>query len=519
MDYFSNLPRPSGGFPVPQAMPRVCDRCSALTPRMQRHFTRSSGSRAVTNRRGHPQVSSFVRSGQGRFQGRGRLDAFDAIDRNFPKRYYVDDWHLPRGIQAGQLVEVTLQSHQFDAYLYLTDTRTRCRKLLLTGLDTRTTGEGFTPDARLVFSVQPQRQYRLRVSSQTPRAQGRYKLTCRIYPASSASFNFFYGFGLVDAAAAVASALVGSPVETVPLEVRSLSNDDWGRHLVNAPALWAQQITGKGVTVAVIDTGVDRMHPDLQPNIWVNSREIAGNGLDDDQNGLVDDVQGWDFVDHDNDPSDTDGHGTHVAGLIAAAQNEMGITGVAPDATLLPIRVLSRQANPADPTGNIALIRGIDYAVQMGAQVINLSLNKGYRYEFELGAALQRANQAGAVVVIAAGNERETGGMVQPSQLAQRAMVSNLGIAVGALDFQRTMTRFSNPAGRIPGPFVVAPGSIMHSTFPAGQLGLLDGTSMATPHVSGIVALMLSANPDLTPAQVYRILTETATPQGITLTP
>lgn len=237
-------------------MPQVCDRCSAFTPRMQRHFARSSSSRAVTNQRGHPQVSSLIPSGRGRFQGRGRLDAFDAIDRNFPKRYYVDDWHLPRGVQAGQLVEVTLQSRQFDAYLYLTDARTRRRGPLLTGLDTRTTGEGFTPDARLVFSVNPQRQYRLRVSSQTPRAQGRYRLTCRIYPASPASFNFFYGFGLVDAAAAVTSALVGSPVETIPLGIRSLGNDDWGRNLVNAPALWAQQITGRGVTVAVIDTGV-----------------------------------------------------------------------------------------------------------------------------------------------------------------------------------------------------------------------------------------------------------------------
>ena len=450
-----------------------------------------------------------------RFQGRGQLDRSDRVDPNFRKRYYYDNWYLPRAAKVGDRVEVSLSSNQFNPYLYLTNSRQR-RSILLAGLDTRLTDgtERLSRNARLTFTVKSGLNYFLRASTTSSRETGGYSIRYRIYKSPASDFNFFYGSGLVNASAAVNAA----GQSTAP--VAALGDDDWGRNLIQAPAVWARGNTGKGVTVAVIDTGVDYNHSELKSNIWTNTGEIPGNGIDDDRNGYIDDLRGWDFVDNDNDPSDAlnDGHGTHVAGIVAAARDGTGITGVAPDAKIMLIRVLG-QSRDADPTGNLALIQGIDYAVNNGAKVINLSLSKGYRYDFEFGAALQRANQAGAVVVIAAGNERETEGAFQPSELGYRAMVNNLGIAVGAVDREGKLGLFSNPAGQGKGNFVVAPGVDVRSTLPGNQFGVLSGTSMATPHVSGVAALLLSANPRLTPAQVYSILGQTAQPQSVTVTP
>lgn len=448
-----------------------------------------------------------------RFQGRGNLDRSDRIDPNFPRRFYYENWNVPRIAEVGDRVEVSLSASRFNPYLYLTDSRQR-RSILLAGLDTRLTDgtERLSRNARLVFTVKAGTNYFLRASTTAPRETGSYSIRFRVYKSPASEFNFFYGSGLVNASAANAT---GQPV--IPAV---LSADDWGRDLIQAPAVWAKGNTGKGVTVAVIDTGVDYNHIELKANIWTNTGEIPGNGLDDDRNGYIDDLRGWDFVDGDNDPSDAlnDGHGTHVAGTVAAARDGTGVTGVAPDAKIMPIRVLGQSRN-SDPTGNLALIQGIDYAVKNGAKVINLSLSKGYRYDFEFGAALQRANQAGAVVVIAAGNERQTEGAFQPSELGYRAMVNNLGIAVGAVNREGKLALFSNPAGQSKGNFVVAPGVDVLSTLPGNQFGVLSGTSMATPHVSGVAALLLSANPSLTPAQVYGILGQTARLQGVTVTP
>lgn len=451
-----------------------------------------------------------------KFLGRGRLDRRDPIDPNYRGRYYYEDWNLPRSAKTGDLVEVSLTSSKFNAFLYLANGQTKRGRPLLLGTNTLVTdgSERISPNARLVFTVKPGSRYFLRATTTSPSEQGSYTIRYRVFRSPSPAFNFFYGSGLVNAAAALASA-TGRPVLDSPAV---LGGDDWGRDLVKAPAAWAQDSTGRGVTVAVIDTGVDINHPELRANIWTNQNEIPANGIDDDRNGLVDDYQGWDFASGDSDPSDTDGHGTHVAGTIAAARDGIGVTGVAPNAKIMPIRVLSAQPSSTDPTGNIALIQGIDYAINSGAKVINLSLSKGYRYDFEFGAALQRANQAGVVVVIASGNEREDEGMIQPSELGYRAMVNNLGIAVGAVDRETQMALFSNPAGRRLGHFVVAPGVNVLSSVPGGQYATYSGTSMATPHVAGVAALLLSANPRLTPAQVYSILTQTANRQ-VTVTP
>ncbi|MEM6979483.1 MAG: S8 family serine peptidase, partial [Planctomycetota bacterium] len=174
---------------------------------------------------------------------------------------------------------------------------------------------------------------------------------------------------------------------------------EWNLNLVAAPESWAAGYTGEGVTVAVIDTGVDLDHADLIDNLFINPGEIAGNGIDDDGNGYVDDVSGYDFASRDANPNDVGGHGTHVAGSIAAGNNGFGATGVAPDATILPVRVLGN--NGSGRSSDVAA--GIRYAVDLGADIINLSLGGGYSRAID--AAIDYAEALGVFVVAAAGNE------------------------------------------------------------------------------------------------------------------
>jgi subtilisin family serine protease len=308
-------------------------------------------------------------------------------------------------------------------------------------------------------------------------------------------FNSTFGYGLVNAAAAVARSINQSTFT----DVTNLGGNNWGNDLVNAPEAWARGYQGQGVIVAVIDSGVDYNHADLNSNIWTNAREIAGNGIDDDRNGYVDDVRGWDFVQRDNDAMDVNGHGTHVAGTIAAKNDGVGLTGVAYGAKIMPIRVLGN-----DGSGNYTDVAlGVRYAVDNGAKVINLSLGGGG--SIEMDAAIAYASQRGSVVVMAAGN----GAATSPGYPAQQAI--NYGIAVGGVDRYRQMPGFSNRAGNNSAmQYVVAPAVDVYSLSLGGGYKTLNGTSMAAPHVAGVVALMLSANPNLTDAQVRSIITSTA---------
>jgi subtilisin family serine protease len=147
----------------------------------------------------------------------------------------------------------------------------------------------------------------------------------KVYPVTivnsgTTQFTNNKGYGFINAAAAVASTIGQAPFADVP----NLNTVNWGIDLIKAPEVWNAGFTGQGITVAVIDTGVDYNHPDLKDNIWVNVDEIADNGIDDDKNGFIDDIRGWDFVNNDNAPIETQGHGTHVAGIIAASRNSIG---------------------------------------------------------------------------------------------------------------------------------------------------------------------------------------------------
>ncbi|MEG4249065.1 S8 family serine peptidase [Microcoleus sp. Pol10D4] len=322
-------------------------------------------------------------------------------------------------------------------------------------------------------------------------------------PTPSGSFNSNYGYGLVNTNAAVSSTLNGSnPFPDLP----DLGGNNWALDVMNAPEVWNQNITGNGIVVAVVDSGVDYNHPDLDDNIWRNTGEIAENGIDDDRNGYIDDIRGWDFVASDNNPMDLDfdGHGTHIAGAIAAERNDFGITGVAPNAKIMPVRVLDTFGY--GELNNVAA--GIRYAADNGANVINLSLGNEF-YPSLVNDAIEYANNKGSVVVIAAGNS----GFSQPDYPARNA--DRLGIAVGSIDINGRMADTSNRAGSTPLDYLVAPGVDIYSTTPYSTYDTLTGTSMATPQVAGVVALVLNANPTLTPAQVEQILTTTANRNGL----
>jgi subtilisin len=196
---------------------------------------------------------------------------------------------------------------------------------------------------------------------------------------------------------------------------------------------------------------------------------------------------------------DFEGHGTHVAGTIVGENNGFGITGVAHGAKIMPIRVLGENGGTGE-----WIARGIRYAVDNGAQVLNLSLGSASPNQLIL-EAVRYASQKGAIVVMAAGNSSKA----QPEYPG--AIAKEFGIVVGAVDRNLNMGSFSNLAGSDAAMrYVVAPGVDVYSTVPGDRYKALNGTSMAAPHVAGVVALMLSANPNLTPAQVRQIVIETA---------
>jgi subtilisin family serine protease len=294
-------------------------------------------------------------------------------------------------------------------------------------------------------------------------------------------------------------------------------DDLWGLKKVKAPDVWGTT-TGSGVVVAVSDTGVDYAHPDLAANIWSNPGEIAGNSLDDDNNGYVDDTRGWDFSNGDNDPTDDYGHGTHVAGTIAAvANNGIGIAGVAPGAKIMPVKGLDSNGSGTDAT----LVQTIVYATENNADVINASWGGPYNSPAE-DSAIAAANAAGTTVVVAAGNSSTNVGTSSPAGAPD-------AITVAAADHNDQRAYFSNYGEKID---VTAPGGGDGGagTYPersilslkASQAGSAvtnggalvvgsgylrqAGTSMSSPHVAGVAALVKQAHPSYTPDQIRQAL-------------
>jgi len=293
---------------------------------------------------------------------------------------------------------------------------------------------------------------------------------------------------------------VTSPQTVLPAAQWYGSNLDWNLNSVNAPEAWQAGHTGDGVVVAVIDTGVNINHSDLDDNIWVNSDEIAGDGIDNDGNGYIDDLYGWNFVSNNANVADDNGHGTHVAGSIAAEQNGFGATGVAPDAEVMSIKVLNESGS-----GFVSSIaNGIRYAVDNGADIVNLSLGGGF--SSAIASAISYAASNDVLIVAAAGNESSS----VPGNPASLSRSLDNVLSVGAYDSNGRIAGFSNGVGNSGAVQVDAPGVSIYSTAASGGYTWLSGTSMAAPHVAGVAALTLSANSNLSAETLRNIIVQTS---------
>jgi hypothetical protein len=339
-------------------------------------------------------------------------------------------------------------------------------------------------------------------------------------------------------------------------------NPTWNVEKINAHLAWAQTgFTGNGIKVGVLDTGTDYNHTDLHTNIWNNLGEDADgdghtlewngsnwvldpgdiNGIDDDGNDYIDDLVGYDFSTHnqsrDNNPMDDDDHGTHVSGTIAGNGSSGTQTGVAPQAKLMVCKVLTNgNGYPSDA------IAAIDYGRENGADILNLSIGWIYYFHYDpetendpradFRYACDAAIASGVVMCIAAGNEGDWSFPSVPHNLRTPGDVPSV-ISVGATDIDDEIAYFSSrgpvtwsdvpeytdysyPPGLLK-PDVSAPGVNITSTLRGGGYeDGWDGTSMATPAVSGTAALLLQANSNLTPAQIKDILEKSSLDLGTT---
>ena len=279
----------------------------------------------------------------------------------------------------------------------------------------------------------------------------------------------------------------------------------WGHDRLKLPFLWQQKkLSDKRPVIAILDTGVDITHPDLAGNIWTNSAEQEGiEEADDDNNGLADDLHGWDFVNQTGRIGDWNGHGTHCAGIAAAVGNNgVGIAGANPDALLLPITVMQ-----SDGTGDVAtIIKGIDYAIACGADVLSMSFG-GYSYSIAEEQALANA-YTNAVLVAAAGNDcRPINPDKKCDECKQRgapmfpaAFTFVLGVEASAEGGGRPIFSNHDDDGPVLSTFgeerlynyeLRAPGVAIMSTYPGGRYKALNGTSMACPFVAGAVSRLL----------------------------
>jgi len=268
---------------------------------------------------------------------------------------------------------------------------------------------------------------------------------------------------------------------------------------IKAEEAWETTKGDPSVLIGVLDTGTDINHEDLKDNIYTNSGEIAGNGLDDDGNGYIDDTTGWNFLDGDNSVfkgADEDKHGTHVAGIIAAAANSRGIIGVAPEVKILPLKFIGTDGGYTSDA-----IDAIEYAKQMGVKIINCSFG-GTDYNQALKDEMENSD----ILFIAAAGNSGSNAAINPVYPACFDL-PNL-VSVAAADNSGKLALFSNYGSNIT---VAAPGIGILSTQPDNSYGYMSGTSMAAPYVTGVAALIKSSVSDLTAAQIAARIKNTAT--------
>ncbi|RJP34802.1 MAG: hypothetical protein C4547_10365 [Phycisphaerales bacterium] len=276
----------------------------------------------------------------------------------------------------------------------------------------------------------------------------------------------------------------------------------YGPKIVGAEAAWDILPGGSNaVVLAVADSGLNFPHEDFQDDaVWINQDEIPGNNVDDDQNGFVDDVRGWDFMNFDNDPSANGSHGSHVAGIAAArTDNRTGIAGMAGNVKIMPLQVFNGGGGTWE-----AIENAIIYATDNGAHLLNYSGGGGGGTP-GLAAAVQYAHANGMTVVCAAGNHNSSTPFY-PAAYPDALAISG----TDSRDQRYTSSAFGNWID------VAAPAVVVYSCLASGpaSYGNMTGTSMASPHVAGLVALMYSINPHLTPDEVRQRLRDQAVDLG-----
>lgn len=277
----------------------------------------------------------------------------------------------------------------------------------------------------------------------------------------------------------------------------------YGMAKISAPLAWDISTGSTSSVVAIIDTGIEYTHPDLVDNIATNALEIPNNGVDDDANGYIDDYYGYDFINNDSNPIDDHYHGTHCAGTVGAkGNNSKGVTGVNWTVKLMPVKVLD-----ASGSGTLAsVVAGMNYAVKRGVKIMSMSLGTT-AYSSTLENAVINARNAGVLVVAAAGNSSQNTDIYPqyPSAFPQDNV-----LAVAASNSTDVLAYFSNYGATTVD--LAAPGESILSTYIGGQYAYASGTSMATPHVAGMAALLLAVNPSLSYSSIKSILMGTVDP-------
>lgn len=277
---------------------------------------------------------------------------------------------------------------------------------------------------------------------------------------------------------------------------------NWGVPKIHAPSAWLNTHGSEEIVVAVIDSGIDFDIPQLASCMWVNKGEIPDNGIDDDRNGFVDDIHGWDFRDNDNSSligSRLHWHGTFVASIIAAWPGDNAIVGVAPGVRIMDVRFLDSK-NLFYGRDWKRFASAIDYAVENGARIINLSIYTNGKPPAILGEAIRRALRRDVIIVAITGNDGE-------ARVTYPGKYDGV-IAVSATDPDDRLANFSNYGNEVT---IAAPGAKVTPLIPGGIAATKSGTSFAAPSVSAVLALILSVNPGMTAAQAATVLGRSVT--------
>lgn len=278
-------------------------------------------------------------------------------------------------------------------------------------------------------------------------------------------------------------------------ELWNLNNQTYPQMDINIEKAWEITKGDPSVVVALIDSGIDYDHPYLRDKIWVNTKEIPDNEIDDDNNGYIDDIMGWNFYGN-NNPMDGYSHGTHVAGIIAASE-----IGIAPEVKLLPLKIFGEDGGISNYSD---VISAIVYAYNSGASIVNMSFG-GKGYSQSLCDIMDKYENM--LFVSAAGN-RGLDNDMNPFYPGSYELENN--ICVASIDEDGSLSGYSDFG--VEQVHVAAPGTNIYSTIPNAEFGYKSGTSMSAPHVTGIAALLKSYNADLTASQIKQIIMDTVRP-------